>query len=115
MAIRITPALYDAFSEAITDAEQNVKRNAPQASDSVYLKIAQAWPKATKRGILIDPSLEEVAELRSRTDYELGASGVCAENIGWSSDFTDRAYWMGRKRAFEALRRQLDALRDDSK
>jgi hypothetical protein len=47
---------------------------------------------------------DELAELRSRTANELGPGGVCAENLGWSSDFTDRAYWMGRQRAFAAPR-----------
>lgn len=108
MPIRITPALHDAFAESLADARQNALRNNPDAADPVYLKIATAWPAATKRGILIEVTADELAELRSRTANELGPGGVCAENLGWSSDFTDRAYWMGRQRAFAALQRQLD-------
>lgn len=106
--LRITSALQREMEDAITDARTNLIRNTPDPSDKVYLKIHAAIEAVTgDRPVVIEVSPEDVAELKSRAEYEVGANGVCDENIRCSSEFADRAYWLGRKRAYSALLRQI--------
>lgn len=108
MLLRITPAMQEYLSDAIEDS---VKRQAAQASDGVYLKIHDARRAAKKAGqtVTIVASSADLRELSSRCENEVGSNGVCDENIGYSSAFADRAYWMSRKRAYKALQAQLEA------
>lgn len=107
MMLRITPAIQSEVEGAIEDA---VGRKGSDPSDGVYLKIHAAM-KASKgvKTVSIEPDDNEVRELKSRAEYEVGPNGVCAENIADCYEFADRAYWLGRQRAYKALLKQINA------
>lgn len=109
MKLRITPAIQSEVEDAMTDARANEQRGHPDPSDSVYLKIHAAMESYPgTKPVVIEATDQEVSELRSRATYEVGANGVCDENIAESSDMADRAYWLGRKRAYTALLNQIN-------
>lgn len=110
MKLRITPAIQSEVEGPIEDALAHQARNIVDPSDAVYLKI-KAAANAVKgiRTVTIEADAADVRELVSRAENEVGVGGVCNENIADIHDFADRAYWLGRKRAYCALLRQLKA------
>lgn len=107
MKMRITPALQSEFEMAIEDA---IRTKGCYPSDGVYLKIHAAM-NASKgvKAVYIEADEIDVRELKNRAVYEVELDGVCDENIALSNNFTDRAYWLGRKRAYMALLKQIKA------
>lgn len=110
MLVRITPAMQEYLSDAISDA---LGRAVPQPSDAVYLKVQEARKGAKRPGqtVTIVASVADLRELADRANYEAGPGGVCDENIGWSSEPADKTYWMARKRAYKSLLIQVEAHR----
>lgn len=110
VTLRVTPAVLDEIEPAIADALANKNNNDP--SDETYRKIHQARQQANslRRGVMVSLNERDVAELKSRADYNVGPAGVCQENLGWSSDPADRGYWLGRMRAYKALLAQIAAI-----
>lgn len=101
MKIRITPTILEEFAEtcAASLGRQGTDRADP--SDPVYLKIHGAELfSPTKAGVVIDATPAEVAELKSRAEFDIE---TCQENMEGGLDFP---YWAGRLSAFRALLRQ---------
>lgn len=74
----------------------------------MYLKIKAAIDAVKGiRPVTIDADATDIRELISRADNEVGVGGICNENIADCHDFADRAYWLGRKRAYGALLKQM--------
>lgn len=107
MKIKITKAIQEELRETISDAFGHKQNGMLDPSDPIYIKIGNAQGFGSGKTITVDADETDAAELKSRAMYEAGPDGVCNENISWSSDFYDRAYWLGRKRAYTALLKQL--------
>lgn len=108
--IRITPAIQQAFEDPITDSLARSADGPQDPSDAVYLKVHAAMQARKGVGpVVIAADVEDLRELKSRSEYEVGSQGVCQENIADSTSFVDRAYWLGRQRAYRALLKQLTA------
>lgn len=109
MKIHLTPAVIAEMEETIQDA---IKAANPTSEDLTYRKIHAALvsTKLTRRGLLIDLNEDDLREIRSRTETNVGRDGVCQENLQWSSDPADRGYWLGRMRAYTSLQNQLNRL-----
>lgn len=107
MQIRLTPTVLAEMAETMQDALVG-KGNDP--TNETYRKIHQATQQtnAPKRGIVVDLSEKDIAELKSRAEFNVGPNGVCMENLGWSSDPADKGYWLGRMRAYKSLLVQIN-------
>lgn len=108
MKLRITPAIQYECENAIVDATQPNRGDA-DPSDGVYLKIhASMEAKKGVKAVVIDADGVDIRELKSRAEYEVGPNVVCAENIADCYEFSERAYWLGRQRAYKALLKQIN-------
>ena len=108
MKIRLTPAVLAEMRDTMADAVAG-KTNDP--SDATYAKIHQALHAASgaDRGLALDLNDADIAELKSRAEFNAGPNGPSPENIGWSSDPADKGYWLGRLRAYKSLLAQIEA------
>lgn len=102
MQIRITNALLRELEQTLEYTKRRQGTGKPDPSDPVYLKILAA-PKG-KTGCVIDADAADVAELLSRAEYDIE---TCDDNITDTTIFAEKAYWMGRKRSYKALIRQI--------
>ncbi len=102
MLIHLTPVLIDECEPAMHDATGRHSQSDPDPSDPVYRTLAAAIDagKQTKRGITIDVTAPELAELRSRFDY---LAETAIDNLGWEGD---RHHWLGRLNAARAFLRK---------
>lgn len=108
--IRITPAIQQAFEDPIMDALARPADGPKDPSDGLYLKVHAAMQARNGDGpVVIEADADDLKELRSRADYEVGSMGVCQENIASSTAVEDRMYWLGRQRAYRALLKQVQA------
>lgn len=108
--VRLTPAVLAEMVETMRDAVAG-KTNDP--TNATYIKVHQALQqsKANKRGgIVISLDQHDLAELKGRAEFNVGSNGVCQENLGWSTDPSDKGYWLGRMRAYTALLAQINAI-----
>jgi hypothetical protein len=101
MKITITPTILEEVNETCGEAVERIGTDRVDPSDPVYIKIANA-PR-TKSGCVIDADSTEVAELRSRAEFDIE---VCKENLGEGCDLP---YWRGRLAAYRALLKQVIA------
>lgn len=109
-SVRITPAIQNEVEGPIEDALRREKAGEIDPTDVVYLKIHEAMQRARRiRPVLIQASLADLRELASRAENEIGPTGICSENIADCYDFADRAYWLGRARAYRALFKHVSA------
>lgn len=108
MKLRITPAVLAEMAETIQDA---VAGTTADPTHATYRKIHNAAlaSNATSRGLLLDFDADDIAELRSRAQFNVGPDGVCMENLKWSTDPADKGYWLGRMRAYKGLLAQIDS------
>lgn len=107
MQVRLTPAVLAEMAETIQDA---VSGKNVDPTDETYRKIHQAAQaaKSNKHGLVIELDAKDVAELKSRAEFNVGPNGVCLENLGWSTDPADKGYWLGRMRAYKGLLAQIN-------
>lgn len=107
MQLRLTPAVLAEMAETIQDA---VAGKGADPTHATYRKIQQAAQsaKANKRGLVVELDNKDVAELKSRAEFNVGPDGVCLENLGWSTDPADKGYWLGRMRAYKGLLAQIN-------
>ena len=103
MKLRISETIQDEVTPAIEDSLARLDN--PQKTDSVYVKINAAIEARKGVGtVVIDATPDEVAELVDRAKYQLEC--VIPDNLPCSDPY-DRAYWVGRKRAYKALLEQV--------
>lgn len=112
MKLRISPTILDEVSSAIEDALAHQERGTADPTDPTYLKIDAAAnaAKSHKNGFFIDADADDLLELKDRAEYNVGPGGCCYENLEDSHDRYDRAYWLGRIRAYRSLIKQIAAL-----
>jgi len=107
--LRFSPVILDEMQDAIHDAVE--KTDDP--TNITYLKIHHALQKKSndrRYGITVTLNAQDVAELKSRAEYNVGRNGVCQENLDCSYSPEDRRYWNGRMRSYKAFLTQLNKL-----
>jgi len=108
--IRLSPTVLAEMEGALKDAWC---QQFDDPTNATYRKIFSAVREQKdwdQKGVVIEADEADIKELKSRAEWNVGANGVCQENIGWSSDPQDRAYWRGRMRAYRALLSQIDKI-----
>jgi hypothetical protein len=106
MKLRISPSLQYEMKGTMEDAIRHKGKH--DSSDKTYIKIHSACEEKKTQGIVvIDADDDDVKELLSRIDDEIGPNGVCNENISDCYEFSERSYWLGRKRSYKALLKQI--------
>lgn len=103
--IRITPTVQDEVEPAIEDSLARQAKGESQVADSLYIKIHAACEALKKSGpVTVELDDDELHELKDRAEYQLEC--VVPDNLP-CSDPCERAYWLGRKRAYTALLKQF--------
>lgn len=111
MRLRISEYLQDEMEGPVAEALGR-RDQTTEASDAVYIKIGDAATKRAKPGaVTIEADERDVAELTSRIENEIASWGICSENLANCYDAVERCYWLGRKRAYTALKKQIDGHR----
>lgn len=111
MKLKISEYLQDEMDGPVAEALGR-RDETTDPSDAVYIKIGDAANKRAKPGpVTIEADERDVAELTSRIENEIASWGICSENLGNCYELSERAYWMGRKRAYTALKKQIDGQR----
>lgn len=101
MQVSLSPSVMDVLDSLIDDAKAGL-------APTVYLKIDTARSYKGKN-LIVEIDEVDAAELISKCEYEVGSNGGCRESMRMAWDPSERALWMGRERAFQALLKRLKA------
>jgi hypothetical protein len=110
MKLKLTSAILAEMEGAMSDSLRLQGTLNEDPSNETYRKIHAAMKSAEEAGrktVYFEADDKDVKELLDRIDFEIGPNGTCTINIGEYSDFSERAYWLGRKRAYAALLKQI--------